>query len=64
MHQIERPLLLRADDAAALLGLRKSKVYALMRSGELPSVRIGPKAIRVPRDGLDDWVRRKIAQAR
>jgi excisionase family DNA binding protein len=61
---MERPLLLRADDAAALLGLRKSKVYALMRSGELPSVRIGAKAIRVPRDSLDAWVREKVARAR
>jgi excisionase family DNA binding protein len=64
MYNVERPLLLRADDAAALLGLRKSKVYALMRSGELPSVRIGTKAVRVPREELDAWVREKVARTR
>ena len=50
------PLLLRANEVAHLLGLGRSKVYELMQSGELPTVRIGT-AIRVPMNALTDWVK-------
>lgn len=50
-------LLLRVDQAAGLINLGRSKVYEMIASGELPSVRIG-RAVRVPRSGLEAWVRR------
>jgi excisionase family DNA binding protein len=48
-------LLLRPSEAAELLGLSRSKVYALLAAGELPSVRIG-EAMRVPVLELREWL--------
>jgi excisionase family DNA binding protein len=48
-------LLLRPDEAAELLGLGRSKLYALLKSGALPSVRLGG-AVRVPAEALRRWV--------
>jgi excisionase family DNA binding protein len=44
-------LLLTPVEAAAALGIGRSKVYELMRSGDLPSVRIGA-CRRIPVEGL------------
>ncbi len=51
-------LLLRIAEAAELASLGRSKAYELVATGEWPSVRIG-RAVRVPRDGLIDWVERQ-----
>ncbi len=48
-------LLLRAEEVAKALGLGRSKVYELMATGNLPTVRIG-RAVRVPADALRNWV--------
>lgn len=50
------PRLLRATEVAALLGLGRSKVYDMMKRGQLPVVRIG-KAIRVPANALEEWIK-------
>jgi excisionase family DNA binding protein len=49
------PLLLRGTEVAYLLGIGRTKAYELMASGQLPVVRLG-RAVRVPREGLTDWV--------
>jgi excisionase family DNA binding protein len=46
---------LRPADLARLLGVTRSRIYQLLSSGELPSVRIGG-AIRVPRVAWERWV--------
>jgi excisionase family DNA binding protein len=48
-------LLLRAIEVQIALGLCRSKVYEMMSNGELPVVRIG-RSVRVPADGLREWV--------
>ena len=48
-------LLLRPHEAGQLLGVCRTKVYAMLASGELPSVRIG-SSIRVPLEALRRWV--------
>jgi excisionase family DNA binding protein len=53
-------LLVRPTEAAEILGLGRSKVYELLASGELPSVRIG-KSIRVPLEALRQWVDARTA---
>lgn len=52
-------LLMRAGEVAAVLSLGRSKVYELMASGALPTVRIG-RAVRVPRAALEEWVASQI----
>lgn len=51
-------LLLRPIEAAEAIGIGRSKVYELLASGELPSIRIG-SSVRVPVDALRDWIARK-----
>lgn len=48
-------LLLTPAEAAAALGIGRSKVYELLRAGVLPSVRIGA-CRRIPADGLTSFV--------
>jgi excisionase family DNA binding protein len=49
-------LLLRLHECAEVLGLCRSKVYALIASGALPSITIG-KSRRIPVEALRDWMR-------
>jgi prophage regulatory protein len=49
-------LLLTPKEVAEQLGLGRTKTYALLASGEIPSVRIGG-SLRVPLSDLRDWVR-------
>ena len=56
------PRLLRATEVAALLGLGRSKVYDMMKRGQLPVVRIG-KAIRVPAHALEEWIKTHTSNA-
>jgi len=50
-------LLLKPAEAAEILGIARSRTYALIASGELPSVRIG-KSVRVPLEALHEWIER------
>ena len=49
-------LLLRPAEAAEALGISRSKVYELLASGTLPSVRIGGGSVRVPVEALRKWI--------
>lgn len=48
-------LLLTTLEAAAVLGISRSKLYELLTSGQLPSVRIGA-CRRVPADAVQNFV--------
>lgn len=50
------PLLLTIPQAAQLLATSRSRVYELVMQGRIPSVRLGAKSIRIPRQGLVEWV--------
>jgi excisionase family DNA binding protein len=47
--------LLTADEAAAMLSVRRSWIADAGRNGNLPSVRIG-KHVRFPVSDLERWV--------
>ena len=47
--------LLRISEVAALLAVRRERVYELIRQGTLPAVRIG-RQVRVAEGVLGDWV--------
>jgi len=51
-------LLIKPKEAAEALCLGRSKIYALIAEGTIPSVRIG-KSIRVPVKELLEWVNRQ-----
>ena len=50
-------MLVRPEDAARVLGVGRTKVYELMRSGALRSVRVGGLR-RIPVAALDEFVAR------
>ena len=58
MDDDSEKLLLKPKKAFELLNIGRSTGYAMIASGELPSVRIG-RAVRVPLDALKQWVERK-----
>jgi excisionase family DNA binding protein len=57
------PLLVTAEQAAALLAICRTKVYELLRNGELESVQIGSSR-RIAVASLSDYVVRLQARAR
>lgn len=48
-------MLLRASELVDALGVSRAKVYEMIASGELPSVRIG-RSVRVPAASLERWI--------
>lgn len=48
-------LLLRPSEVAKLLGVGRSKVYELIATGVIPSLRLG-KCVRVQADRLRKWI--------
>lgn len=48
-------LLLRTEDVVRVLRIGRTKVVAMIGSGELPVVRIG-RNVRVPRAALERWI--------
>lgn len=53
-------LLLRAPEAAKLLGISRASAYALLASGQLPHVRLG-RSIRIPYHALRTFVAQESA---
>ena len=56
-------LLYTPKQAAVALGIGRSKLYDLLRSGELESIHIGA-ARRVPTRALDEFIQRRRAAAK
>lgn len=54
---------LTVPEAAQLLGVGRNTLWALVRRGDIPSVRIGARRV-IPRDALDEWVRVQIEENR
>lgn len=53
--------LLTVEEAAQQLGVGRTKTFALVRSGDLESVRIG-RLRRVPKSAIDHYATQLIAQ--
>jgi len=58
MNEHMDKLLLKPSEAFKVMSIGRSTGYAMIASGELPSIRIG-RAVRIPADGLKDWVKRQ-----
>ena len=51
-------MLLKPQEAQEVLGLGRSRVYEMLATGELPSIRIG-HSIRIPVKALDEWIEKQ-----
>ncbi len=56
-------IVLTVEEAAERLGVGRTLLYALVRSGDIESIAIG-RLRRIPLDALDEFVRRLRAVAR
>ena len=59
-HQPVEPICVRINDAARMIGVGRTKLYELISSGELETVKIG-KATRVTTASLHELVERHRA---
>lgn len=59
LTSLDTPLL-RADEAARLLQVRRSWIYEAVRTGTLPCLRVG-RHIRFTRPMLEEWLRGRCA---
>lgn len=55
--------LLKAGEVARVLGLSRSKAYALMAAEVVPTVRFG-RSVRVPAAALEAWINTNTRQSR
>jgi excisionase family DNA binding protein len=54
----------KVSDLTELLSLGRSKIYEMLASGELPSVRLGnTRTVRVPAAALQKWIDEQSAKA-
>ena len=53
------PMLLTVRDVESQLQLGRTRTYQLLRSGEIPTVRVGERALRVTREDLCRWIASK-----
>jgi excisionase family DNA binding protein len=61
LSQAPNRLLLRPSEAAEILGISRSQIYALIANRSVPIVRVGKRA-RVPLEGLKSWIGRKTRE--
>lgn len=53
------PRFLTLDDVATYLSVSTTQVYALVRSGDLPAIKVGGRGVwRVDREQLDAYIER------
>lgn len=52
-------LLLTVEEVAHRLGIGRSLAWRMVRSGELPSVRLG-RLVRIPEQSLVDWLKQRV----
>lgn len=51
----ELPLALRVEELMPILGIGRNTAYALVRSGQIRSVKIG-RQLRIPKQALIDYL--------
>lgn len=49
------PMVLRVEDLMPILGVGRSNAYALVRSGQVRSVRVGHQ-FRIPREAIQEFL--------
>jgi len=49
-------------EVAATMRVSPMTVYRLVKSGEMPAVRVG-RSVRIPADGVDDYLRGAFVDA-
>lgn len=53
---------MRGGEVAESLGISRALAYRWMSNGTLPTVRVS-RAVRVPREALLDWIKRRTTES-
>ena len=48
----------RVGEAAQMIGISRSKMYELIASGNVPTIKIGA-SVRIPAEALREWIRNR-----
>ena len=56
-----RVIVYTPKDAAQILKIGKSKIYELIASGEIPSIRLGRRCLRIPAEALSTYLAQAAA---
>jgi prophage regulatory protein len=57
--------LLRLPDVIERVGLRRTKIYDMVKAGTFPApISLGRRCVAWPSEAIDAWVRARIAEAR
>lgn len=62
-RQCPSPPLMRVSEVASELGLSRARVYEMVAEGLIPSTRIGPRCIRIPRSVWEAWKTEHVDRA-
>ena len=57
---VERNEVLKVPEIAAILRIPRSRAYALVQRGEIPSFKIGERSVRVHRRALDEYMQQSL----
>ena len=57
-------LLLRVNEAAALLGISRSHIYRLIDKGEIPALYVGERSIRIKRTDIVAYIEKNETNKR
>ena len=57
--QQQKTRLLKAEDIAAMLGLKVQTVYTIARRGELEKIKLSRKCLRFRADDVERFIERK-----
>ena len=53
----ELPIVLRVEDLMQVLDIGRTTAYELLRSGKIPSIRVG-KQIRIPKQSVEEYLKK------
>ena len=51
--------LLTAEQVAEILAVPRTRVWAMSRRGEIPTVRLGPREVRYREQDVESWIERR-----
>jgi excisionase family DNA binding protein len=61
-RDVGEPLMLTYKEAAKKMGVSLSKLYKLLRAGEIRSLKLGPQERRIPMSEVRAYVDRLVAE--
>ena len=54
------PKVLRVTEVSRLIGVSKATLYRWIKAGGFPRpLQLGPRAVRWPKDEIDEWLRNR-----